>query len=327
MQKLFQFTSLFAVAVVAMLGNEAQAQWPQYTQVGEKNYIEVGLRAYSRPGDDLDFPVLQNATTFETLLSAEDATSAGSAAGVEMSYHFEARHGQQLEFRTLIGTWDTDRFIDGGNLQSQLLPGQLIDSVEYDYDARIYSVELNAKRPVFQGATLFGGPRFVHFNDTVSTSAFQDASATDATVIADTQTDRSAEAINNLIGLQAGLRYEKRANQYIRGAGFIRAGGYFNPTRVRIDTVQTVTTPLAPQIFPIAAETSKATGSLLVEAGGKFYWDFTPNCALFAGYEATWIDGIALGPPTLLTTATTGEVETGNTLFLHAVTAGLRFDW
>ena len=280
MQKLFQFASLLAIASVTLLTNDANAQWPQYSQIGEKNYIEFNLRALNRPGDDLDFGVLQNATTLATLLSAEDATSAGSAAGVELSYNFKARHGQPLEFRTFTGTWDSDRSFSGGNLQSQLLTGQIIDTLDYEYDARIFSFELNAKRPAFQGATLFGGPRFVHLDDSISVSVGQDADADGATVTTDTQTDQTAEAINNLIGLQAGLRYEKRATRHLRGAGFIRAGGYVNPTRVRISTSRTFTNDLGAATFSDVAETSKSTGSLLVEVGGKLYVDMSHHILL-----------------------------------------------
>lgn len=324
MQKLFQLTTLLAVTLAISIASSAEAQWPEYTQIGEKNYIEIGGRAYNRPGTDLQLSILQDATTGQTLFSANQATAASSAAGVELSYHFETKYRRQMEFRTFTGTWDSNTVIDAGNIVSPLFPGDIADEVDYNYGAQIFSFELNQKRPLFRGATLFGGPRYVYISDEVNYTAtqFPDLIGPGQTFeIAQSQT---LEAINHLIGLQAGLRYEKAISQYFRGAGFIRAGGYYNPTKVRTSFESG---PAAlPPMSTLDTEATKSTGSLLVELGGRMYVDFAPNCAFFAGYEATWIDGIALAPPSFLTTET-NEVETANTLFMHAVTFGMRFGW
>ncbi len=324
MQKLIQLTSLLAVTLVMTFTGSANAQWPEYTQVGEKNYVEIGMRAYNRPGTDLQLSILQDATTAETLLTANQATAASSAAGVEVAYNFTTRTGQQMEFRTFTGTWDTTHVVDQGNIESPLFPGDIADQVTYNYDARIFSFELNWKRPVFQGATLFGGPRFVHIEDQVNYVAEQFAQPLPTTRPFDLSQEQTLEAINNLVGLQAGLRFEKRATSFLRGAGFIRAGGYYNPTKVRSSFQSGVT--ILPPTTTLDTEATKSTGSLLVEVGGRAYFDINPNCAFYAGYEGTWIDGIALAPPSFLTT-TSGEVETANTLFMHAITFGMKFGW
>ena len=117
---------------------------------------------------------------------------------------------------------------------------------------------------------------------------------------------------------------DKQVSPYFRGAGFIRTGGYYNPTKVRTSN-QAGLVGIPPEEL-LRTEATKSTGSFLAEVGGKLYLDFAPNCSLFAGYEATWIDGVALAPPSFLTPET-GEVETANTLFMHAVTFGMRFGW
>ncbi|QEG22594.1 hypothetical protein [Mariniblastus fucicola] len=324
MQKLLKHTTLAAITLVMCIVSDANAQWPEYTQIGEKNYIEIGGRAYNRPGTDLQLSILQDATTAETLFSANDATSASSAAGVEVSYNFATKYGRAMEFRMFTGTWDAKSNIDQGNIESPLFPGEIADFVEYNYDARIFSFELNAKRPLAQGTTLFGGPRYVSFNDKISYVAGADADLIGTANPFDTERRQSIEAINNLIGLQAGLRHDKQLTQYFRAAGFIRAGGYFNPTKVRTSNQAGVVGVPPTELF--RTESTKSTGSLLAEVGGKVYLDFAPSCSLFAGYEATWIDGVALAPPSFLS-AETGEVETANTLFMHAITFGMRFGW
>lgn len=323
MQKLLTITTLTAIVLALSIVTDVNAQWPDYTQVAQQNYIEIGGRALIRPGTDLQLSILQDATTAETLFTAEQATSAASAAGVELSYHFQTRHGRNLEFRVFTGTWDAQSTIDQGNIESPLFPGDVADFVDYNYDSRIFSFELNNKRALRQGVTLFGGPRYLSFNDEISFVAGVNANPIGGVPFA-TERRESFEAINNLIGLQTGLRFEKQATKFYRGAGFIRVGGYYNPTKVR--TSQQAGLTVLPPTELLRTESTKSTGSLLVEVGGKLYLDLAPKCSLFAGYEATWIDGIALAPPSFLSPQTL-EVETANTLFFHAITFGMRFGW
>ena len=324
MQKLLQFTTLAAIALTMCIVSDANAQWPEYTQVGDKNYIEIGGRALNRPGTDLPLSIVENSVTGATLFSANQATAAASAAGVEISYNFSTRHGRDFEFRTFTGTWDSNTFIDGGNITSPLFPGQEADSFDYNYDSQIFSFELNTKRALLPGLTFFGGPRFVSFRDEISFVAQVDAIPFGTVQPFDTETRESFEAINNLIGFQAGLRFEKPINNFLRGAGFIRTGGYFNPTTVRTSE-QSGVVGLPPLTF-VNTEATKATGSFLAEVGGKAYLDFARGCSCYVGYEGTWIDGVALAPPSFFT-PDSGEVETANTLFFHAVTFGFRFGW
>ena len=328
MRMFSRFFTLAALCAVFCISNSADAQWPDYTQVGQTNYIEVGFRAYTRPGTDLDFPIFQDANTNEVLFDAGDATSAQSAPGVELSYFFQSPLKRQLEFRTILGNFDNSTLIDGRDITTPFLPGTLIDSVEYNYDSRIFSFELNAHRPLRQGISVFGGPRFVSLDDQVTVISTVDANfPAQPDDFVDT---RIAEAINHLIGLQAGLRFDVQASSRIRGAGFIRAGGYFNPTTVRTSlNAQFVTVPFGQTLPPqqtLDTELTKSTGTLLVETGGKVFFDVTPNFSCFAGYEATWIDGVALGPTSFFTPDST-DVETANTLFLNAITAGMQFRW
>ncbi len=323
-RKLFQITTLVAITMVLSVVTNANAQWPEYTQIGEKNYIEIGGRAYNRPGTDLDLAILQDATTAETLFTANQATSASSAAGVELSYNFTTKYTRKMEFRTFVGTWDARSTIDQGNIESPLFPGEIADFVDYNYDARIFSFELNTKRSLRQGMTLFGGPRYLSFNDQISFVAGDNADLIGTDQPFDLERRQSIEAINHMIGLQAGLRFEKSLSQYFRAAALIRTGGFYNPTKVRTSN-QAGIVGLPPTEL-LRTENTKSTGTFLAEVGGKIYLDLHPNVSLFGGYEGTWIDGVALAPPSFFTPES-GEVETANTLFMHAVTFGMRFGW
>jgi len=325
------FSQLFTLAAFCAafcISQSTYAQWPDYTQIGQTNYLEIGLRAYSRPGTDLDFPVFVDADTNAPLFDAGDATSAASAAGVEISYHFESQLGRKMELRAFLGNFDNSTLIDGRSISTPFIPGVELDSVQYDYDSQIYSIELMGSRPLRQGVTLFGGPRFVSLDDTVTvTSEIDPDFPLQPGTFRDT---RVTEAINHLIGLQAGLRFDGQMTSRIRGAGFIRAGGYVNPTTVRTSLVSGFDTVPGTNNLPpsqtLDTESTKSTGSFLAEVGSKIYFDIASNVSLFAGYEATWIDGVALGPTSIFT-ADSMEIETANTLFLHSITAGLNLRW
>ena len=107
--------------------------------------------------------------------------------------------------------------------------------------------------------------------------------------------------------------------------GFIRTGGYYNPTEVT-STLNSFSDGL---LFDSEPDTTitKSTGSFLAEVGGRVYVDLYHNLvSSYVGYEATWIDGIALAPTAFLNDGTAG-VDTANTLFFHAITFGLRMDF
>ena len=134
------------------------------------------------------------------------------------------------------------------------------------------------------------------------------------------------EATNGLIGLQAGLDLRFQVSSQIHTRGFIRTGGFYNPTEIT-NSVASFSDGL---LFDSEPETSltKSTGSFLAELGGRVYVDLFHDDTVsgYVGYEATWIDGIALAPANFLGDGSNG-VDTANTLFFHAITFGLRMNF
>jgi len=133
------------------------------------------------------------------------------------------------------------------------------------------------------------------------------------------------EATNGLIGIQAGLDLRFHLTQQIYTTAFIRTGGYYNPTEVTSTLESFTEAGLFDSEIPTTA--SKSTGSFLAEVGGRLYVDlYEDSISAYVGYEATWIDGIALAPVAFLNDGT-GGVDTANTLFLNAVTFGIRMNF
>ncbi len=324
----FSILTAAAVAISAVLpASVCTAQWPGTTRGKDhKHTLEIGGLAYDRPGVDSDAPLISDAETGVSLFDAGDATSVGGAAGLDIKYQFESRGGRTLRFRSIIADFDTSSEINGpAGLASPLLDGATTNRIQYDYDSRLLGFELMSARQIAPGVTFFAGPRYLSIREEVRTQVdgtfdFMDGlppvPSTDLTNLA---------ADNGLIGLQAGLEINMPVSQYFHVEGFIRGGGYYNPTEVGQSTQtiaggQFVNPPL------LGDRNTKSTGSFLGEVGGRLFVDFIPDAVSgYVGYEATWIDGIALAPAQLV--AAPGVVDTANTLFYQAVTFGVQMQF
>ena len=158
------------------------------------------------------------------------------------------------------------------------------------------------------------GPRIVSTKDLVEVSGSQVIAGTTFT---ETQT---TEATNILLGLQGGLELNYPIADGIRINGFGRFGGYTNPTEVTFGTTDALGATTENSI-------TKQTGSFLAEIGGRLYVDIFPSVlSVYVGYEATWIDGLALAPAQFFDGGANG-VETANTPFFNAATLGLRWTY
>ena len=327
--------TFFTISVVAISiatsfsACHCHAQWPGTTRGGDhKNWLEIGGRAYSRPGDGSEIPLITNADTGATLFTAEQATNAGSAPGMEISFGFEgSKYDRQWEFRSIIAGFDVDTTVPGPNLESTLFPGEGVLGFDYQYESRLLSFELNSWRSLAPGIRFSSGPRYVSLTDTATTdlSGVASTGPVGGAPVIPLNTISTREATNGLIGLQAGLDLRFPVSSQIYTTGFIRTGGYYNPTEVT-SSLNSFSDGVLFDSEPGTRET-KSTGSFLAEVGGRIYVDLYEDAvSTYVGYEATWIDGIALAPPAFLSDGTSG-VDTANTLFFHAITFGLRMNF
>ncbi len=318
-----------AVSIVASFASShCHAQWPGTTRGSQHtHWLEIGGRAYSRPGTDLNIPLISDAMTGETLFTASQATNGGSAPGLEISFGFEGPLDRQWEFRSILADFNATSNVPGPGLESPLFPASSVLDFNYEYDSRLFSFELNAWRSLAPGIRFSAGPRYVSLTDTVTTdlSGVTPTGPIGQAPLIPLNTVSTREASNGLIGLQAGLDLRYQIAQQLYTTGFIRTGGYYNPTEVS-SSLNSFSNGALFDSEP-ETKTSKSTGSFLAEVGGRIYVDlYEDSIAAYVGYEATWIDGIALAPTAFLSDPAAG-VETANTLFFHAVTFGLRMNF
>ncbi len=315
--------------VIVLLANatwvtQTQAQLPGTSTKDTRWTVEFGAKAYNRPGSELALPLITDAITFETLFDSNQASELSSAGGAEVKFGFVSKLGREYEIRTIIADWQQDFEINGANLRSPFFPtaGQEPTTVTYDYDSDYFSIEVMTRRAISPGITFMFGPRFVSTKDKVRFAGSLLVDPLDGSqpvVVTETTT---TEATNALIGAQAGFEFNIPMTQDIYVNSFIRTGGYMTPTEVTSVTNDNVSLVRNPP-----GRRTKSTGSFLAEAGGRVYVDVVPNTmSTYVGYEATWIDGIAVAPDQILTTGLEG-IETANTIFFHAITFGVNFSY
>ncbi|MFT5302846.1 MAG: hypothetical protein ACI87E_004030 [Mariniblastus sp.] len=318
--------SLIATVVVLLASvacvSKTQAQSPYAVTKDSRWTVEFGAKAYDRLGSELGLPLITDGITNDTLFDSEQASELGSTVGAEIKFGYVSKSGREFEIRTIIADWDQSHEVTGANLESPFFttPGSEPTTVNYDYDSDYFSIEVMQRRALSPGITFMFGPRFISTKDKVEFAGSLQVSPGGGAPFLFTQTE-TTEATNALIGLQAGLEFNVPVTQDIYVNSFIRTGGYMNPTEV-ITSVRNNVSGL------VGAEQrqTKSTGSFLAEVGGRLYVDIVPNAmSTYVGYEATWIDGLAVAPDQILNTS--GGIETANTPFFHAVTFGLNFSY
>lgn len=315
------------VTVIVLLANagwvaQAHAQYPSSNLKDLRRSIEIGGKAYDRPGTDLGLPLITDGTTNATLFDTNRATDLGGAGGAEVKINWVTRNDRELEFRTILAFWDQESLIEGDNLQSPFFtPGSPAPTaVGYDYESNYFSFELMQRKSPIPGLTCMFGPRIVSTMDQVTIAGSLTVDPMDGTPAVELVETRETRATNILLGLQGGIELNCPVGQSVHINSFLRVGGYTNPTQVT-ETVRNNFTPVV-----TSSREDKSTGSFLGELGVRMYVDIVPNCfSTYIGYEATWIDGIALAPPQLLAPA--GEVQTANTPFFNAATFGLQWGY
>ena len=296
---------------------EAQDHWPRDFQNVGDTFFEFGAKAYDRPGDDLGFPVLVDGVTNAVLLDSGDLTDLGGAAGAEVRFGWKGHKNQKWEVRTFLTNWDDSSEFDQPNLTSPLSPDLNPGAVNLDYTSQLFSIEINRRLPITPGLTFLTGPRFISLNEDLEFTTDTTVSVAPLPDV-DVFSENSIETRNPLLGGQIGALLNFQISRDLYFQGFIRAGGYVNFLELR----STAETTLTDETIDVLR---RNTGSFVGEVGGKAYFDLIPGAfSGFVGYEATWLDDIALAPAQA-TTLTPTEIVTGVTPFFHAVTFGLQF--
>lgn len=310
------------VNVITTSTTEAQQSWAPQSWANQQDssnwWVEIGAAGFDRPSKAFGIPLITNSVTNAVLLSAEDVTDLETSFGANVSFGGRTRSGQLWEFETSVVNWDEVHDINGPNLATPFTL-QPVDNIDLSVDSDLYSIEMSAKRTVLPGLTLSFGPRYFRLEELLRFETDTTVTNIFGTFTALTRNDFDVQ--NSMIGLQAGFQFNQPITQlmYIQGHG--KFGGYNNNTSFTSFSSDNLGGN------PIVNTIDKSTGSFIGEVGGTLYMDVVPgSIRTFAGYEATWVDGVALAPSQALQFgAVTTSIETTNTLFFQQFKFGVSF--
>jgi hypothetical protein len=319
---------LIAICMVALLNGvtagqaKAQNNWAPQSWVDNDRcsdwWVEMGAAGFDRPADDsFAVPLITNSLTGGTLLTAEDVIDLETTVGANLAFGGKTRGGLNWEFESTIAGWSQLHEIEGPDLESPFTGGTDVDNVDLTYDSDYYSLEVSAKRTVAPGLTLTLGPRYWSLDELLRLETDTTVTTIFGPFTALTEDDFSVR--NSAIGLQLGFQFNQPVTQMIYVQGYGKFGGYNNHTVFEQRDSDNLG---GPAIFD---RLEKSTGSFLGEVGGKVYMDIVPGAIRsYVGYEATWIDGVALSPSQALGSfgVTDTVIETTNTLFFHQINFG-----
>jgi hypothetical protein len=315
-----KMVALICSALVLCAAGTAQAQWDVFHNDTPRWKMEASVLALDRPGDDNGIPLITNSLTRETLFQSGQATDLNGTAGVDISVQFHPYGVVEMEIEGSFARWDTAHDFFGPNLSTPFLPDLSPDEINYRYDSDLFSIELNGRREIAPGLTFLLGPRFVYLAETVQTNTSTQIVPAPPLPVFDFETETIIDTKNPLVGAQLGAEWDFLLTRDIRIHSFIKAGGYANfSSATRRNTVT--------GFDPDLVESTKSAGSFVGETGGRIYFDIYPRaCSLYLGYEATWIDNVALAPVQFVTVNNpNSDVILGVTPFIQGGVFGLEF--
>jgi hypothetical protein len=204
-------------------------------------------------------------------------------------------------------------------------PGDFVQLTDYPdqhmvwtYSTRLYNAEVNVRRDLSPRVTVLAGFRWAKLSEDL-----QGTMPTQRLVpFWDTTTN------NNLYGLQIGGEWKMLNRSRFSIDGLMKAGIFDN------NAEETGTVSIYRALYSESASTDHA--AFLGQVGLRCKYQVTERLLLKAGYEALWLEGVALAPAQISRTMSHGVpvtdvyvqslgVDSSSGAFFHGATAGLEF--
>ena len=191
----------------------------------------------------------------------------------------------------------------------------------WDYASRLYNAELNVRWNVCDRLTLLAGFRWVNLSEELLGELPPERKAP----------FWDANVRNNLYGFQIGADGKLFERGRFSIDGLVKAGIFIN------NAVETTMVSIDQQPYWESASTNQV--ACLGEIGLQCKYQVTQNLLLKLGYEALWLQGVALAPGQISDTYCyyAGDwkntyvqalgVNCGSGVFYHGATAGLEYSF
>jgi opacity protein-like surface antigen len=279
----------------------------------------------------------------------------GFSAGpkIDLIYHGDGGYGAELSYFNIFNQSATK--VTGPDSPADWLvmkaPGTFWQTQDFPYQGmawtgttNLYSAEANWRMALSNRVTVLAGFRWFQLNDNLlgtltpadRTEPTWKTSCTISTCKLSQITDGSTPAgnyppfwntstVNNLYGVQIGVDGKILELGRFSLNGLIKIGVFDD------NAGQSTGVSMQKQVYPSSAWTNHA--AFASEAGLQLKYQVTTGLALKAGYEALWLDGVALAPGQIQETATTPSsvralgVNCGSSVLFQGVTAGLEYSF
>lgn len=311
----------FTATILCMVLGRTQAQWDQLNNDCPRFSVEASAVLLTRAGDDNYIPLVTNDVTLAPVFDSHQASSLGSTPAAKLDVLFQSKHGGHWEIETLWAHWDNSVDLIGPNLSTPFLPGLNPDAINYNYDSQLFNIEFNYRQQWTPGLTFLVGPRYLSLEEHVDFTS-------DTLIIfpppidnLQFETENTIDTKNPLIGGQVGLEWDFALFSGMSVSSFLKVGGFANSARATLTSQTTVQEE-------IEERRTKNTGSFVGEVGGRLNFDLAgPALVGFIGYQAMWIDGVALAPPQFINVNNQGALFVENTPSFYGAVFGLQANY
>ncbi len=271
------------------------------------------------------------------------------------TYKVDSDYSLELSFFRVDG-WDSTQSIGTGNPLNWLVmkaPGGFFQTQDFpyqsmiwDYTTDLYSAEFNVRHKLSERITLLGGFRWLQLNENLQGSLgppdqyLPNWKYTPGDNLYDVQQIEyqgtpatgafppfwNTSTTNNLYGLQIGVDGKLFERGPFSIDTLIKAGGYLNRAS------ESTTVSIQKVLFQSGGSENHA--AFVGEVGLQCKYLFASGLALKLGYEAVWLEGVALAPGQIqetyiggLASVTSLGINSGSGVLFHGVTAGLEYSF
>ncbi|MGA2069548.1 MAG: hypothetical protein ABSG86_31645 [Thermoguttaceae bacterium] len=269
-------------------------------------------------------------------LNSEDLGQ-GFAAGPEVGLTYHGDGGCDLELSYFqIDGWGSAKSVEpngtgggGGPPPNWLVftaPGDFVQTTDYAdqamawrYATKLNNAELNVRWELCPRVTVLAGFRWVNLWEDLQGTLPPER----AMPFWDTRTR------NNLYGLQLGEDWKMLDWGRFSLDGLVKAGVFDN------NAAETTGVSIYRSMYWESAATNQL--AFLGEIGLQAKYQLIPRLLLKAGYEAIWLQGVALAPGQIPKTFCNGDlhdtyvkalgIDSGSGVFYHGATAGLEYSF
>jgi hypothetical protein len=275
----------------------------------------------------------------------------GFSAGpkIRLMYHGDSGYGVEFSYFNIFDQSATKTV--GPDSPADWLvmkaPGIFWQTQDFPYQAmawssatNLYSAEVNERLDLSRRVTMLAGFRWLQLNDKLE-GTLTPADLTEPKwkklcptcdlfhVFADGPAGNyppfwTTSATNNLYGIQIGVDGKILELGRFSLDGLVKIGLFGN------NSTQTTGVSLAKVVYPSTATTNHV--AFVSEASLQLKYQLIKGLALKAGYQALWLDGVALAPGQIQETYTTENVRAlgvncGSSVLFQGMTLGLEYSF